>query len=434
MQWKTEKRKIDDLLPAGYNPRQLSETQKELLKESVNKFNLADPIIINSNNTIIGGHQRIKVLKELGFVEIDVRIPDRELTEDEEKELNLRLNKNTGEWDYILLAKFDEGLLSSVGFSPEELDDIFKIDSEPEKKDDKIPSERETNIVLGDMFQLGDHRLLCGDATKIDDVEKLMNGDKADMVFTDPPYNVDYHGGMGAHERSSRDPILNDKMESNAFYTFLLDSIANMINVTEGAMYICMGSKELHALRLAFEEAGGHWQNYIIWVKNQFTLSRSDYQHRYEPILYGWPADKVNHYFKGMRDIDNIWEDIREVKTKFEDGFTTIKFQGFQVKIKGKVEGEISRKNTKTDIWRYDKPGRSKQHPTMKPVALILEALSNSSKRDGIVLDLFGGSGSTLIACEKTNRKCRMMELDPVYCQVIIDRWEEFTGNKVKKL
>ena len=195
-----------------------------------------------------------------------------------------------------------------------------------------------------------------------------------------------------------------------------------------------MSSTELDTLKIAFESASGHCQSFIIWVKNNFTLSRSDYQHIYEPILYGWPSDVVNHFFTEDRDIANVWEDLREVKTKFDGEYTSIKFQGFEVKIKGKAEGTIKRKKQKTDIWRYDKPIVSKEHPTMKPLELCQQAIRNSSNREDIILDLFGGSGSTLIASESLNRVCYMMELDPRYTDVIIKRWEKTTGNKAIKL
>ena len=181
--WISDKRELAQLIPATYNPRKLTEKQTKDLNSSLSKFNLADPIIINIDNTIIGGHQRIKVLQSQGIETVDVRIPNRKLTEAEEKELNLRLNKNLGEWDFDLLSDFDEDMLKDVGFDADELEDIFQIDLEPEEKDDKVPEERETDIKLGDMFQLGEHRLLCGDATKKDDVEKLMQGEKADMVL-----------------------------------------------------------------------------------------------------------------------------------------------------------------------------------------------------------------------------------------------------------
>lgn len=263
-----------------------------------------------------------------------------------------------------------------------------------------------------------------------------MGGKNANMAFTDPPYNVAYEGGGNYAEngKQKRQMIKNDEMSKENFFEFLSKVCKNLIDYCDGGIYICMSSSEIDALKIAFERGGGHWQSFVIWVKNTFTLSRADYQHTYEPILYGWAGRIKNHYFTDRRDIANVWEDLQEVKTNFDGEHTTIKFQGFEVKLKGKVEGQIKRKKQHTDIWRYDKPTKSTEHPTMKPVALCVEAITNSSQRGDMVLDLFGGSGSTLIACEKTGRVCRMMELDEHYVDVIIKRWEEYTGNKAKKL
>ncbi|MDD5068075.1 MAG: DNA methyltransferase [Candidatus Pacebacteria bacterium] len=187
-------------------------------------------------------------------------------------------------------------------------------------------------------------------------------------------------------------------------------------------------------MKCAFERAGGHWQSFIIWIKNNFTLSRSDYQNIYEPIMYGWPKHCKKHYFIERRDIANAWEDLTEIKTEFDGKYTTIAFQGFKVRIEGKATGSIMRKKQKTDIWRFDKPIASKEHPTMKPVAMILEAITNSSQRGDIVIDPFMGSGSTMIAAEKAERRCYGMELDPKYIDTTIQRWVEYTGiTKIKK-
>jgi DNA modification methylase len=264
---------------------------------------------------------------------------------------------------------------------------------------------------------------MCGDSTAAADVTKLMDGNKAALCFTDPPYNVDYQGSA----KSRRDGIANDKMSESAFSDFLVGACRNIIENTTGGVYICMSPKELGALKQAFMAAGGHWQSYIIWVKNKFTLGGSDYQHQYEPILYGWAVGNKNHYFVQHRDIGDVIEDLRQVKTIFDGEFTTIKFQGYEVKLKGRVEGTVKRRKQKTDIWRYDKPNKSEEHPTMKPVALCGEAIKNSSVRGNIVLDLFGGSGSTLIACEQLERICYMNELDPKYCDVIRQRYWKLT-------
>jgi DNA modification methylase len=434
-QIKTIQVPIDALRPAEYNPRKWPDKAIKGLTDSIKEFGLVDPIIVNSSaerkNIVIGGHFRLKIDRELGYTEIPVvyiDIPDI----NKEKELNIRLNKNLGEWDLELLANFDEAFLKDIGFNSKELDKIFADDDDQDGVVPEVPKKPKSKY--GEIYQLGNHRVMCGDATKKEDLDKLMHNKKAEMTFTDPPYNIDYKGGMGAYKRNKRNTIMNDKMDKDTYYNFLYNSLSNMMQYVNGVFYICMGSKELHTTRIAFEEAGGHWQNYIVWVKNQFTLSRTDYQHQYEPILYGWKKGIKKHYFIGIRNNSNVWEDMREIKTEYKGGQTIIKFHGFMIKIDGKVEGTVSRKKWKSNIWRYDKPDKSPEHPTMKPVVMIKEAVLNSSRRKGIVLDTFGGSGSTLMACEKTNRTCYMMELDPGYVDVIIKRWEIATGRKAAKL
>lgn len=436
LQWTTEKRLVKDLKLWGKNPRKITREQAERLYESLNKFNLVEIPAIDTDNTIIAGHQRITILLALGRGEesIDVRVPNRKLTDDEFQEYNLRSNKNTGEWDYELLANFDEAMLLAVGFK-DEMDLIFQN----KDKDDNFDVDEALGAIVepkakrGDVYALGPHRLMCGDATSADDLRILMQGKRAQMCFTDPPYNVNYTGGMGTHEKHEREGILNDHMGKGQFYEFLKNSCSNIIAHTEGGVYVCMSSSELETLKTAFEASGGHWQSYIIWVKNTFTLSRADYQHQYEPIFYGWPQASKNHYFTERRDLGNVWEDLREIKSSFDGNYTTIKFQGYEVKIKGKAEGSVQRKKWKVDIWRYDKPVKSADHPTMKPVPMVIEAVANSSKIGDIVLDIFGGSGSTLIASEQSRRACYMLELDPKYVDVIIARWERLTGQKAAK-
>jgi len=259
---------------------------------------------------------------------------------------------------------------------------------------------------------------------------RLCEGNRAQMCFTDPPYNVDYQGGMGTHEQNKRERIQNDKMSKGAFREFMEKAMRPIVQNTDGGIYVCMSSSELDSLKDGFEAVGGHWQSFIIWVKNNFTLSRADYQNTYEPILYGWRGGIVNHYFTQRRDIANVWEDLSKVKTEYDGKSTTITFQGFKVRIQGKVEkGEVIRKKQHTDIWRHDKPTKSSEHPTMKSVGLIVEAITNSSGQGDIVLDTFLGSGSTLIASEKTGRICYGMELDSKYIDVIVQRYCEYTGN-----
>jgi len=294
---------------------------------------------------------------------------------------------------------------------------------------------KNTQIKLGDVYQLGQHRIICGDATNPKDYEKLMAGKKANMVFTDPPYNVAYTGGgnYANHGTPKREMIKNDEMSATDFYNFLDRSIMFMLENCDGIFYICMSSKELASLKDVFEKNGGHWQSFIIWVKNTFTLSRSDWQNQYEPILYGWNDNNKKHYFKGFRDEGNVWENLDRLKCTYDGEETTIKVGNYHLKIKGRAEGTVCRKNEEVDIWYEKKPTKSKEHPTMKPIALVTKAIKASSELGEIVLDAFVGSGTTIIASEQIGRVCYAMELDPQYVQVCIDRWEILTGKKAIK-
>lgn len=390
---------IAKLKPSDYNPRKWDEKSIENLTASIKEFGLVDPIIANSakarKNIVIGGHFRLKIAKDLGYKTVPVvytNIPSI----DREKELNIRLNKNTGEFDYELLAKFDNDLLVKIGFESIDLDKIYKPEASPE--DDEVPEVRKTNIKLGDMFKLGEHRLLCGDSTKKEDVEWLMQGEKADMVFTDPPYAVNYGADQdilnkksGGKSKLTARPIMGDNMTAKECSEKLWrPAFKNMYDFAKDNcsfyMTMCQGGDQMMMMMMS-----ENWQvkHELIWVKSSpvFSMGRLDYDYQHEPILFGWK--KKHNWYGGGQFLKSIWE--------------------------------------------IDKPHKSKEHPTMKPIALMENALLNSSQRDEICLDLFGGSGSTLIACEKTERKCRMIELDPQYCQVIIDRWEQLTNKKAEK-
>jgi DNA modification methylase len=303
-----------------------------------------------------------------------------------------QLALNAG-WDEALLRleladlsdlAFDLGL---VGFGPGELERLLAGDGRTGlSDDDEAPALPEQAVSKrGDLWVLGDHRLLCGDATVFADVERVLDGRLADMTFTDPPYNVDYGSSAKDKLRGNRRKILNDDL-GGGFEAFLQHACVNILQVTKGAAYVCMSSSELHTLQRAFAAAGGKWSTFVIWAKHTFTLGRADYQRQYEPILYGW-RDGHDHYWCGARD--------------------------------------------QSDVWFVDKRARNDLHPTMKPVALVERAIRNSSKSRDIVLDPFGGSGSTLIACEKAGRHARLIELDPKYCDVIMQRWQEWTGEQV---
>lgn len=421
---------VSEIKPYEKNAKKHPTKQVKQIAASIKEFGFNQPIVVDKNNVVIVGHGRLEAAKLLKIEDVPVITVD--LTEEQAKAYRLADNKlNETDWDMGLVVEELKGL-SAAMFDLTGFDEDLLL--EDEAKDDAMPEEVQTVVKLDDLWDLGGHRLLCGSSTDEVVVDRLMDGKKAQMVFTDPPYNVDYTGSMNSSGKNSREGILNDKMSKIAFEEFLSKVSQNINKHCQGGVYICMSSSEIDTLKRAYELNGGHWQSFIIWVKNNFTLSRADYQNTYEPILYGWSTEVTNHFFTEDRTKANVFEDLQEVKTKFDGVHTTICFHGFEVKIKGKVEGSIRRKQSKTDIWRYDKPTKSVEHPTMKPVALVQEAITNSSERGDIVLDLFGGSGTTIIAAEKTERVCYMMELDPKYCDVIIARYELYTGKKAIKL
>jgi DNA modification methylase len=391
----TVNKKIKSLVEAEYNPRKLSENQKQHITDSIKRFGIVDPIIINVNkdrkNIIIGGHQRVRVAKTLGYEELPC--VELDLSRDQERELNIRLNKNTGEFDYEILNElFDIDELLDWGFTEDELEMFEEPESDGLTDDDEIPEVDEPICKLGELWKLGDHKLLCGDATKPDDVERLMDGQKADMVFTDPPYGVAVNSGgiedlKARNRRTDRLVVKNDDLKDDELHPFLVLAFNNYFkNMKDGGViYVChaeaLGKDVI--FRTAFVECGFKPAEIIIWVKDQFAFGRQDYHWRHEPIIYGW-KEGAAHYF-----IDD---------------------------------------HTQDTVWNIARPKKSKLHPTTKPIELVEKAVNNSSRIRNLILDLFLGSGSTLIACEKTNRKCYGMEIDPHYCDVIIKRWEDFTG------
>jgi DNA modification methylase len=296
-----------------------------------------------------------------------------------------------GGWDAAMLAtelseldaeQFD---MSLIGFSPEQMAELTADKNAGLTDPDDVPEPPAVPTTrYGDVWICGEHRILCGDATVMSELEKLMNGELADMTFADPPYNVNYGNTTKAKQYGTNRPILNDAL-GRAFGTFLYSASVNILALTRGAVYICMSSSELDTLQKAFRDAGGKWSTFVIWAKSSFTIGRSDYQRQYEPILYGW-REGGEHHWCGARD------------------------QG--------------------DVWLFDKPRKNDLHPTMKPVALVERAIGNSSKAGALVLDPFGGSGTTMIAASRTGRRARMMELDPNYVDVMVRRWEAFTGQQ----
>lgn len=377
---------LADLSPAPYNPRQISEEALAGLRASVERFGLVEPVIWNrQTGHVVGGHQRIKALQAIGETETNVVIVD--LPEIEEKALNVALNNPAIAGDFTpdlhaLLAEITAelpdlaSLLRLDSLATLTADLLKSVDLDGGKDPDEAPDLQAIAITQpGDMWTLGNHRLLCGDATDQESYLRLLNGATADMVFTDPPYNV-------AYETDNHAAIANDNLGAG-FGTFLRAAFTPMLAACNGAVYVCMSSSELDVLQAAFRAAGGHWSTFVVWAKDRFTLGRSDYQRQYEPILYGWREGSRRHWC-GDRS------------------------QG--------------------DVWQVDRPAKNDLHPTMKPVALVERALNNSCRLGGAVLDPFAGSGTCAIASERTGRMARMIEIDPLYCDVIVRRWEEYTG------
>lgn len=377
--------KISELKPAEYNPRAMTEKEAKDLENSLTEFGMVEPIVVNSaegrQNVIIGGHQRYEIHKKLNRETIPVvyvNIPDLK----KEQELNIRLNKNLGHWDFDMLANFDEELLKMSGFESEELDKIFHNqigeDNPPAIADEAVSE-------IGQIYQLGRHRLMCGDATKIEDVDKLLAGDTANVLITDPPYGVDYASkneflNKGDKGNRIQTDIANDNIKD--YEKFFTDFLINLKGKFDNTFYVFMSGQQLHNLRKAVDNCDYKWSDYLIWVKNNHVLGMKDYNAKHEFILYGW---QNTHKF----------------------------FGGFQ-----------------TTILEFDKPLSSDLHPTMKPVGLIAKLIKDSTLENNIVLDVFGGSGTTLIAAEQTNRTCYMMELDPKYCDVIRKRYAKLLGKE----
>ena len=383
---------IGDLIPFDRNARTHSEEQVAQVVKSIREFKWTNPILVGADRVIIAGHARLEAARSLEMTEVPVILLPH-LSVLQRRALVIADNQiaaNAG-WDEEVLRGELQGLeaddfdMSLLGFTDDELaaiEDGGEVEA-GKTDEDAVPEVAETAVTVpGDIWLLGPHRLLCGDSTQLEAVEKVLDGGLADMIFTDPPYGVNYGATMKDKLRGNTRKIANDNL-GEAFGPFLLDACTNMLAVTKGAIYICMSSSELHTLEKAFRDAGGHWSTFVIWAKNTFTMGRADYQRQYEPILYGW-KEGVSHFWCGARD------------------------QG--------------------DVWFIKKPFKNDLHPTTKPVELVERAVQNSSKTRDTVLDPFGGSGTTLIACERTGRQARLIELEPRYCDIILRRWEEHTG------
>lgn len=386
-QWPTAK-----LLPYARNARTHSEEQVAQIAASIVEFGFTNPILAGSDGIIVAGHGRLTAAQKLGLEVVPVVVLDH-LTPTQRRALIIadnRIAENAG-WDDAMLRveldalRDDDFDLSLTGFDADALADLFDGDEGDtgQTGDDEVPESQDAVISRpGDVWLLGGHRVLCGDATDVKCYEQLLQGKEVDMTVTDPPYNVNYANSAKDKMRGKDRAILNDNL-GDGFYDFLLAALTPIMANCTGAVYVAMSSSELDVLQAAFREAGGKWSTFIIWAKNTFTMGRSDYQRQYEPILYGWP-EGGKHHWCGDRD--------------------------------------------QSDVWQIKKPHKNDLHPTMKPVELVERAIRNSSKPGDVVLDPFGGSGTTLIAAEKSGRMARLMELDPKYVDVIVRRWQDWTG------
>ena len=378
---------LDLLKPAKYNPRKdlkPGDPAYEKIKRSLLEFGYVDPIIWNEvTGNIVGGHQRYKILKEEGATEADCVVVHIEKAADE-KALNLALNKATGDWEPVALADLLRDLQTSgydldvTGFDAAEVDDLFSKVHDKDVHDDECdidPDGITPYVQPGDVWTLGRHRMMCGDSLDPLAVDTLMDGVSANLVVTDPPYNVAYESDDGKK-------IQNDKMSDEDFYKFLLTAFFNMAShlAPGGSAYIFHSDTEGLNFRRAFKEAGFHVSGVCIWVKNSIVMGRSPYQWQHEPVLYGWLPNGNHKWFSDRKQ---------------------------------------------STVWNFDRPSRSADHPTMKPIPLVAYPIKNSSASNGVVMDLFGGSGSTLIACEQTDRICKTMELDPKYATVIVERFHQ---------
>ena len=385
---KIQYKPTNSLIEYARNPRNNDDVVDKMCA-AIREFGFRIPIVARSDGLVVDGHLRLKAAKQMGLESVPVVLAD-ELSEAQVKAFRLLANQSTN-WatldEDLLKLEFED--LKALDFDLEltgfDLDEIYKdylqTTEKEEPEEDYVVESSCENLPqiskLGDLWILGEHKLYCGHSTDAASDQTLLGNESAAITVTDPPYNVDY-------DQAGRNKILNDNL-GNKFGAFLGKVCTNILDNTKGAIYIFMSSSEIGKLKEEFEKAGGHWSTFIIWAKSHFSLGRSDYQRQYEPMLYGWKNGNKRHWCEDRNQ---------------------------------------------SDVWFYDKPTANKVHPTMKPIVLLERAILNSSKRDDIVLDPFGGSGSTLIACENLGRYCRMMELDPKYVDVIIRRWQEKTGKK----
>jgi site-specific DNA-methyltransferase (adenine-specific) len=394
---------IKDLTPDPQNARQHDEKNLKAIQGSLKEFGQRKPIVITEAGVIVAGNGTVEAAKRLGWLEIQAVTVPGDWTPEQTKAFALADNRTAelAAWSpEVLASQLVE--LEAAGFEIEEFGfEKIEVAEEPrEIVEDEVPESAPQRSSLGDVWQLGRHRLMVGDATNEEDVNKVMAGKKANMIFTDPPYNVAFSGQRLSNTtkngeviknhkgaNTKHEDIGNDNLAEEEFYSFISKALKNLWTLEPSSWYFTFGAQTLDQLLLPLKETGFNWKSIIIWKKNQATLSGMDYKSRYEPIVYGC---KPNSFY-GERYLQE-------------------------------------------DIWEFQRTLKNDLHPTMKPIPLIAYAIENSSKQGQIVVDFFCGSGSTLIACEQTDRTCYGMELDPKYCDVIITRWETLTGQKAELL
>lgn len=418
LEWHNERRTVDDLIPWEGNPRRMTDKQAADLRKSLERLNLMSIPVIDTDDRIVSGHMRLRTLAALGRgkEEIDVRVPNRKLTEDEYLEANLRENKNIGEWDFGALAALEEDLLVNVGFNPKELKRIFDV----QVSDDDFDVEKAAAAIKipdtkpGDVYQLGQHRLICGDATRAQDWAAVLAGDKAALILTDPPYNVNY---SGEGKKTSRG-MKNDHQAEGDFRKMLTAAFgqAAVWSADSAPLYTCYASRTHREFEDALNEAGWEVRNQIIWVKTVASMGWGDYRWKHEPILYCKKAAGTAPFY-GDRTEYTEWKEYTTDDELLE-------------RVKKLIEKEEKGGST---VWRLARD-RNYEHPTQKPVQLYETALTNSTLRRELVIDPFAGSGTIFIAAELTQRRAAGIELDPVFCDVIVKRWENLTGDKALKI
>ena len=431
------------LVPNPRNPNNHPKRQIELLAKIIQRQGWRAPVTVsNRSGFVVRGHGRLEAALLLGCM---VPIDRQDYASDSEEWADLIADNRIAE-----LAEIDDSLMAELlaeigetdfnleltGYSSKQIDNLLADFNIEEVADDNFDAAKAADEIKepiskrGDVWQLGKHRLMCGDSTDINDVKKLMNGNLASMIFTDPPYNVAYEGGT-----KDKLKIKNDNMPAEEFNQFLQSAFSNMEKVTEpgGAIYVCHADSAGSDFRKAMTDSGWSIRQCLIWVKNQFVIGRQDYQWQHEPILYGWKEGAAHKFYGGRKQGTVIDNDMPIVLQDNQDGTTSVSVMigTEQVVLQGRDISVVSNVNDRLmSIWRFEKPLRNGEHPTMKPIPLCARAIQNSSKPHDIVADFFGGSGSTLMAAEQVGRSCYTMEFDSIYTDVVIKRWEEYTGQK----